>query len=104
MTIDEKRMERDRELNVARQNNAEAYEQAKKPTALVQKLVDALRAVIEVGVQKTEGVYSPKNNKCLHDRYGYEGCEDCASEYLQPFLTEANAWLRQQGKRAEGAV
>jgi len=94
MTIDEKRMERDRELNVARQNNAEAYEQAKKPTALVQKLVKAIRH-LDDSIYYWAG-YVPKH--IMEDK-GMEYEEDRAIANVA--LTKAEAWLAQQEARGE---
>lgn len=50
--------------------------------AALRQVQEALRQVIEDGVQQTHGVYSPKNNKCVHGKYGYEGCEDCIVEFI----------------------
>lgn len=74
-------------------------ERSEEARALVEEMVEALKEVIEVGVQKTEGPYSRKNNKCKHGRYGYEGCETCVEEFLTGIYTKATAWLNaQKGK------
>jgi hypothetical protein len=61
--------------------------------ALLKEAGEAIRMVVEDDVQKTEGVLSRKNNKCVHGRYGYEGCDSCIAEFLSPTLTK----LREQG-------
>lgn len=62
------------------------------PRADVMKLVDAVRTVVEDGVQETSGKYlSHKNNKCQHGNFGYEGCGNCTDEYLEKALTDFNA-------------
>ena len=52
---------------------------------------DGIAEIIYDGVQKTEGVYSRKNNKCKHGNYGYQGCETCIEEYLEPILRQIDA-------------
>lgn len=55
-------------------------------------LASAVKTVVEQGVQKTSGPYSSaKNNKCVHDRFGFEGCEDCVVDYLADVLKQAAA-------------
>ncbi|MCE7073664.1 hypothetical protein LZG74_25365 [Dyadobacter sp. CY327] len=62
------------------------------PRADVAKLVDAVRTVVEDGVQETSGQFSShKNNKCRHGNFGYEGCGNCTDEYLAKALADFNA-------------
>jgi hypothetical protein len=52
----------------------------------IARLRNGITKVLSEGVQKTEGPYSPKNNKCKHERYGYEGCSDCTDEFLEELI------------------
>jgi len=58
----------------------------KEAAAEIERLRNGIKKVLNEGVQKTEGPYSPKNNKCKHGRYGYEGCDNCTDEFLEELL------------------
>ena len=55
--------------------------------ALAWDKLERLRAGIESYLQ---GNYptAAKNDKCKHDRYGFEGCENCIDEYFMQLLKE----------------
>ena len=54
--------------------------------AEVTRLRDGIKKLLEEGVQETSGPYNWKNNQCLHNRYGYEGCEQCTDAFLTKLL------------------
>ena len=65
---------------------ADAYLELKSQLEIVR---EAIRKVVEEGVQETSGEYpSAKNNKCRHDRFGFEGCESCIEEFLAKTLAQ----------------
>ena len=52
-----------------------------------ERLLSAIKKVVNQGVIETSGPYSQhKNNQCKHGRFGFEGCDACVEEYLQRVL------------------
>ena len=61
-------------------------EEDTKFTTGEQYLLTGIMQFLSEGVQKTEGPYSYKNNRCKHERYGYEGCDSCTEEHFEEVL------------------
>jgi len=59
-----------------------------KALNILEAMQSGIVKVLGDGVQETKGMRSWKHNKCKHDRYGYEGCEDCIDEHLQKVLSK----------------
>ena len=57
--------------------------------ALVDRLEAGINKIILGVYRGLNGSYqSPKNNKCKHDRFGFEDCGACVDEHLEVLLAE----------------
>ena len=67
-------------------------------------LLEALTACVEAMAIVTEGnpMGVGKNSKCAHGRYGFEGCESCTDNTLDPALEIARAAITKATESKRG--
>lgn len=65
----------------------EAADEIDRLDAEVARLTAGIKKYLDEGIQETSGPYGQsKNNRCEHNRFGFEVCEQCTDAYFEKLL------------------